>query len=73
MGEIYIYENIEVHLTGRFAKRGSEESNQHSTKNLLCEITPVDENQGTWKKWVSFATLYKVFTVQNYAQNGVSK
>ena len=73
MGDIYIYENVEVHLTGRFAKRGPEDTNQQSTKNLLCEITPVEENLGTWKKWVAFASLYKVFTVRNFTDNSASK
>jgi hypothetical protein len=60
MDEIYIYENVEVRLTGRFAKRTSDE---RSSRNLMSEITPVNkEEDGTWKKWVLFGTLYKVFT-----------
>jgi hypothetical protein len=52
----YVNSDTEVRLTGRVAKRkgpGSKETE-------LVEITPTDENNGTWKKWVPLSSLFEI-------------
>lgn len=46
--QTYVYGEVEVKMTGRTATRplpGGKEM-------VVNEITPADENDGTWKKWV---------------------
>jgi len=51
----YVYENIEVKKTGRTASR----TIGTSTKiQVVVEITPTDEDDGTWKKWVNPDQLF---------------
>lgn len=52
----YVMQDVEVKLTGRKATKpgiGGKVSE-------LVEVTPVDEDHGTWKKWVSIKTLYLI-------------
>lgn len=51
----YVYDGSEVKKTGRTAKK------EGVTKEmLLYEITPVDEMQGGWKRWVRLQDLYSI-------------
>ena len=53
----YVYENIEVKKTGRTASR----TIGTSTKiQVVVEITPTDEDDGTWKKWVNPDQLFVI-------------
>lgn len=52
--ENYVFENIEVKLTGRQANRKGRRKD-----SILVEITPVDPDV-TWKKWVNPDVLYKI-------------
>lgn len=53
----YVYENIEVKKTGRTASR----TIGTSTKiQVVVEITPSDEDNGTWKKWVNPDQLFVI-------------
>lgn len=52
----YVYNDIEVKLTGRVAKRSAPGNKQME----LVEITPTDEDNGTWKKWVPLSTLFEI-------------
>ena len=52
----YVYDNTEVSLTGRSANRDLPSGKI----DTLVEITPTDQTIGTWKKWVTFKSLYKV-------------
>lgn len=51
----YIHEGVEVQLTGRVAERKMTNSTAE-----LVEITPVDKDVGSWKKWVSKKSLFDV-------------
>lgn len=52
----YVLNDTEVKLTGRTATRP-----QPGGKTLeLVEVTPSDEDNGTWKKWVPRATLFEI-------------
>ena len=52
----YVSSDVEVKLTGRIAIKPGVTS-----KSLqLVEITPADENNGTWKKWVPFSSLFEI-------------
>lgn len=55
MIQTYVHEEFEVRQTGRTADK------MVGTRQLiLVEITPVDENNGTWKKWVMPSALFKI-------------
>ena len=53
--ETYVMGDAEVKLTGRTASRQVGAKQQE-----LVEVTPIDENQGTWKKWTPLSSLFKV-------------
>jgi len=53
----YIFENVEVQLTGRVAEKTGR-----TRTYALVEITPVDKDGPTWFKWVEKNQL---FTVKN--------
>jgi hypothetical protein len=52
----YVYDGAEVKLTGRKAKK----PNMAGTQFELVEVTPVDEDNGTWKKWVPRQGLFEI-------------
>ena len=52
----YVVDSTEVKLTGRTARKPGVSG---STLELI-EITPVDEDQGTWKKWVPRQSLFVI-------------
>jgi len=52
----YVMGDAEVRLTGRVATRPMPGGRSQE----LVEITPADENEGTWKKWVPEASLFKI-------------
>jgi hypothetical protein len=54
----YVLNDLEVKLTGRVAKRSAPGGKTQE----LVEVTPADEYQGTWKKWVPKSVL---FTIEN--------
>jgi len=56
----YIYEDIEVILTGREATRTNTEKTRRSVNKTetKVEITPADKLAGTWKKWVMMKDLF---------------
>lgn len=52
----FVLNDTEVRLTGRVAKRmvpGGKEQE-------LVEVTPSDEDNGTWKKWVPKSGLFEI-------------
>jgi hypothetical protein len=56
MEDTYIYDELEVKLTGRKAVKKTA-----SGKSVeLVEVTPVNEHDGTFRKWTSMNTLFKV-------------
>lgn len=56
----YIYENMEVRSTGRIAKKKSDPDG----KFMLIEVTPINEDDGTWIKWVPARDLYEIIEPQ---------
>lgn len=52
----YVHDMIEVVKTGRTALN----TTKSGQKVEIVEITPIHSYNGTWKKWVSETTLFKV-------------
>lgn len=59
MGETFIFQDIEVRLTGRRARRDTP--NGTEAKSVMVEITPINECDGTWKKWVFATVLFRIY------------
>jgi hypothetical protein len=57
----FVLHDTEVKLTGRVAGRaiGANKSQE------LVEVTPSEEENGTWKKWVPKSSLFKINTIAN--------
>lgn len=61
----WVYNEVEVKLTGRTASKQIETVNRRSgqktvTEQLLYEITPKNNEDGSWKKWVDLNSLYEI-------------
>lgn len=56
MGETFVHGDIEVKKTGRVAER----SLPGGKSAVLVEITPANDYDGTWKKWVNPSTLFTI-------------
>lgn len=58
----YVHEGTEVVMTGRMAKKERQSVGRRAkaTASLLYEITPADQEAGSWKKWVKIADLYEI-------------
>ena len=54
----YVFEGTEVKLTGRTAKKEGIQK-----ELLLYEVTPIDETDGGWKRWVRLTDLYSIQSV----------
>jgi hypothetical protein len=52
----FVYQDTEVKLTGRRATRPAPGNKIQE----LVEITPNDQDDGTWKKWVSRPSLFEI-------------
>lgn len=52
----YVWNNVEVRLTGRIATRMLR--NKREVK--LYEVEPADPEQGSFKNWVQITELYKI-------------
>ena len=59
--DTFVHESIEVKKTGRSA----EKPMPGGKKALLVEITPLSENDGTWKKWISPTSLFTIVPVKD--------
>lgn len=61
----YVYNGVEVTLTGRQAKRMKSKSSASSrikqeNDDVLYEIEPINTHDGSWKLWVTETNLYQV-------------
>lgn len=56
MPDTYVHGEVEVKKTGREAERPLP----GNKKQVLVEITPVHDDDGSWKKWVNPSTLFLV-------------
>lgn len=67
----YVYDNTEVVKTGRIARKQARKAVKRSerspTRNddLLYEVTPANEDDGGWKKWVKQMDLYEIVNEQD--------
>lgn len=52
----YVYENTEVRVTGRQSTRQLPSGKL----DILVEVTPLDNINGSWKKWIMPNQLYTV-------------
>ncbi len=57
----YVHNDTEVKLTGRTAERQIKGARgKAGTSVMLHEITPVDIESGSWRKWVRMIDLYEI-------------
>jgi len=52
----YVHGEFEVKKTGRTA----EKAMPGGKKLVMCEITPANQDDGTWKKWVIPTVLFSI-------------
>ena len=60
MSETFVHGDIEVKRTGRVAQKMVGKVTGNTPPVELVEITPVNEYDGTWKKWVNPGSLFRV-------------
>lgn len=58
----YVYDNVEVVMTGRTAKKERRTTTRRTAAapSVLYEITPANLESGSWKKWVKMSDLYEI-------------
>ncbi len=56
MSGSFVYEGVEVKKTGRIASRQGAGARMVE----VVEITPVNDYDGTWKKWVAPGALFVI-------------
>lgn len=61
----YIFNDTEVKLTGRIAEKAipvivRNKENKKPKISTLYEITPLDKELGSWKKWIRLVDLYEI-------------
>jgi hypothetical protein len=54
--ETFVLGEFEVKKTGRTA----EKPMPGGKKLVMCEVTPVNQDDGNWKKWVNPTTLFVI-------------
>jgi hypothetical protein len=54
--QTYVHGEWEVKKTGRNATKAMP----GGKTMVMCEITPVNENDGDWKKWVNPQALFTI-------------
>ena len=57
MRETFVFNEIEVAKTGRYATKDL----LGGKKMVLFEVTPVNDWDGTWKKWAAANSLLPIF------------
>jgi hypothetical protein len=62
MTDTFVHGEIEVRKTGREAQKDMPGGKQ---KMILVEITPANEYDGSWKKWVNPQTLFAIINPDN--------
>lgn len=62
LSKTYLFNNVEVKLTGRFTRKTKARGG--ATRDVLIyEVQPVDEFDGTWKKWANEEELLEIHTI----------
>ena len=61
MSKRYVYKETEVKLTGQTAERKLSGSRRGGDRvDVIHEITPANDEDGSWKKWVHLKELYEI-------------
>jgi hypothetical protein len=60
MSKSFVYDGVEVTLTGRKAKKDKVRRNQIISSETIVEIAPKDKDGPTWKRWVRTTELYEI-------------
>lgn len=65
MSKTYVFGEIEVVLTGKIAKREINTSSRRrkgidAKVDTKHEITPANQVNGSWTKWVRMSDLYEI-------------
>jgi hypothetical protein len=63
LSETYLFNNVEVKLTGRYTTKTRIRSRQE-VQVVVYEVEPVDEFNGTWKKWANEEELLEIQTLE---------
>ena len=58
----YVYNETEVKMTGRSAKKELEARGRRTEAKVftLYEVTPADNENGSWKNWVKMTDLFEI-------------
>lgn len=58
----YVYNGSEVKLTGQTAERKLAGGRRGRSERVdtIYEITPANDEDGSWKKWVHLRELYEI-------------
>lgn len=59
----YLYNNIEVKLTGRFTRK-IKTRGVAQVDILLYEVQPADSFNGEWKKWAAANELLEIYDME---------
>jgi hypothetical protein len=59
----FVFDNVEVKLTGRIAEKVIKLSTKE-LKDILIEVQPVDSTGPQWKKWVKKVDLYEISDIR---------
>jgi len=60
----YLYNNVEVKLTGRYTTKKRTRQRQEIDVYVF-EVEPVDTFDGAWKKWANDEDLLDINTMEN--------
>lgn len=65
MIQTYVFNGIEIKLTGRKASKevdkvSRRQGTREKVTQILYEITPKSTEDGSWKKWVEMTELHTV-------------
>lgn len=61
----YLFNNVEVKLTGRCTATTRIKQRQE-VKVTIYEVQPVDEFNGSWKKWAKADELLEIQNMENH-------
>lgn len=58
--QTYLLNNVEVKTTGRTAEKELVGRRHGNKVSILHEVTPLDQEQGSWKQWVNLEELFVI-------------
>ena len=60
--QTYLLKGVEVKTTGRVARKEKKTRRAEAEEVELHEVTPIDNEIGSWSNWVDLSDLYKIET-----------